>query len=112
MGAELGIALANGLWAFKTMLPAAVALAPALLKGALKVKVAAHLPDMSVAGCQRKWCDRQVLVPQSSIPGMFIVMLPWLYCPLVWVVYNIAFHLVGNLYFFFGLILQTFAPMT
>ena len=47
-GAELGIGLVNGLWAFKTMLPSAVALAPALLRGALKVKV---------------------LVPQSSIPG-------------------------------------------
>jgi hypothetical protein len=90
LGAELAIGLVNGLWAFKTMLPSAVAVAPAMLRGALKVKV---------------------LVPQSSIPGMFVVMLPWLYCPLLWCVYNLAFHMIGTLYLFFGLMLHAFAPM-
>jgi hypothetical protein len=64
--AELGISLMNALWAVKGMVPSAVAIAPALLRGSLTVKT---------------------LVPQSSIPGMFIILLPWLYCPLVWCIY-------------------------
>ena len=90
IAAEMGIALLIALMAFKTLMPASVALAPALIRGALKVKV---------------------LVPQSSIPGMFVVVLPWLYCPLVWVVFNVAFQLVGNIWLFFGLLLQALAPM-
>ena len=53
----------------------------------------------------------KVLVPQSSIPGMFIVLLPWMYCPLVWMVYNVAFQMVGNMWLFIGLIIQAFGPM-
>ena len=48
IGAELAISLMNALWAVKGMVPAAIAIAPALLRGALTVKT---------------------LVPQSSIPG-------------------------------------------
>ena len=44
--------MAAGSCPAQTMMPAAIALNPALLRGALKVKV---------------------LVPQSSIPGMFVV---------------------------------------
>ena len=61
VAAELLISLANALWAVKGMVPAAVAIAPALLRGSLTVKQ---------------------LIPQSTIPGMFVILLPWLYCPL------------------------------
>ncbi|GMI36994.1 hypothetical protein TeGR_g15104, partial [Tetraparma gracilis] len=91
IAAELGISLMNALWAVKGMVPAAVAIAPALLRGALTVKT---------------------LVPQSSVPGMFIIILPFLYCPLVWCIYNVAFQLTGTLVFFFGLLLLAFAPMS
>ncbi|GMI14344.1 hypothetical protein TrVE_jg11237 [Triparma verrucosa] len=91
VAAELLISLLNALWALKGMVPAAVAIAPALLRGALTIKT---------------------LVPQSSIPGMFVILLPWLYCPLVWCIYNIAFQLTGTLVFFFGLLLLAFAPMS
>jgi hypothetical protein len=91
VAAELGISLMNALWAVKGMVPAAVAIAPAMLRGALTVKT---------------------LVPQSSIPGMFVILLPWLYCPLVWCIYNVAFQLTGTLVFFFGLLLLAFAPMS
>jgi len=91
VAAELGISLLNALWALKGMVPAAVAIAPALLRGALTIKT---------------------LVPQSSIPGMFVILLPWLYCPLVWCIYNVAFQLTGTLVFFFGLLLLAFAPMS
>ena len=26
----------------------------------------------------------KMLVPQSSLPGVFVVLLPWLYCPIMW----------------------------
>ena len=55
--AELTLALSNALYSVQSMFPAAVAIAPALLRGALTVKT---------------------LVPQSSIPGMFVILLPWL----------------------------------
>ncbi|CAJ1368840.1 unnamed protein product [Effrenium voratum] len=71
-------------------LPAALALAPALLRGALKVKVTA---------------------PQSTIPGMFVVVLPLLYCPMTWGMYHIAFQLVGDLWMLLGLLVLAFAPM-
>ncbi|CAJ1399852.1 unnamed protein product [Effrenium voratum] len=70
--------------------PAALALAPALLRGALKVKVTA---------------------PQSTIPGMFVVVLPLLYCPMTWGMYHIAFQLVGDLWMLLGLLVLAFAPM-
>ena len=89
-GASVGISLYNALFMFKTLMPAAVALAPAMLRGALKVKV---------------------LVPQSSIPGMFVVILPWLYCPLVWVIYNLIAQVVGDPFLMYGLLCQAFAPM-
>ena len=64
---ELGIGLKHALMGFKIMIPAAVAIAPGLMKGALAVKM---------------------LVPQSSLPGVFVVLLPWLYCPIMWCLYS------------------------
>ena len=89
--AELGLSLTNALWAIKGMVPSAVAIAPALLRGSLTVKT---------------------LIPQSSIPGMFVILLPWLYCPLVWVIYNVAFQMTGTLVLFFGLLMLAFGPMS
>jgi hypothetical protein len=90
-GAELAISLLNALWAVQGMVPSAVAIAPALLRGSLTVKT---------------------LIPQSSIPGMFVILLPWLYCPLVWVIYNVGFQLTGTLVLFFGLLMLAFGPMS
>ena len=39
-------------------------------------------------------------------------MLPWLYCPLVWVLYNVGFQMLGNGVLFAALVLQAFAPMS
>mmetsp|Transcript_16605 Transcript_16605/g.42389 ORF Transcript_16605/g.42389 Transcript_16605/m.42389 type:complete len:189 (+) Transcript_16605:2-568(+) len=39
-------------------------------------------------------------------------MLPWLYCPLVWCMYNIVFQLLGNLIMLMGLLLLAYGPMT
>uniref|UniRef100_A0A7R9UPC8 Uncharacterized protein n=1 Tax=Diacronema lutheri TaxID=2081491 RepID=A0A7R9UPC8_DIALT len=88
---ELTIGLAHALMSFQIMVPAAISLAPGLIRGAMRAKT---------------------LVPQSSIPGMFILMLPWLYCPLVWCMYNIIFQLLGNLIMLMGLLLLAYGPMT
>ena len=42
---------------------------------------------------------------------MFVVILPWLYCPLVWCIYNLVFQLVGNIFLLFGLLVLAYAPM-
>lgn len=75
---------------FKIMIPAAVAIAPGLIRGALAVKM---------------------LVPQSSLPGVFVVLLPWLYCPIMWCLYNFLFQLIGNPWMLCGLLLLAYAPM-
>ena len=82
--AELTIAGINACLAFKIMVPSAVSMAPGLIRGALKIKT---------------------LVPQSSLPGIFILMLPWLFCPLVWAVYNLVFQLVGDVVLLLGLLI-------
>lgn len=87
---SMGMGFANGLRGFNTIMPAALALAPAMLRGALKVKVTA---------------------PQSTIPGMFVVVLPLLYCPMTWGMYHIAFQLLGDLWMLLGLLIMAFAPM-
>jgi len=88
---ELSIGLAHAVMSFQIMVPAAISLAPGLIRGAMTAKT---------------------LVPQSSIPGMFILILPWLYCPLVWCMYNIVFQLLGNLIMLMGLLLLAYGPMT
>ena len=87
---ELMIGLLHAFLGFKIMVPAAISIAPGLVQGALNVKM---------------------LVPQSSLPGVFIVLLPWLYCPIIWCLYNFAFQLVGDWFVLVGLLLLAYAPM-
>ena len=53
----------------------------------------------------------KMMLPQSSIPGMFIILLPWLYCPLAWCCYNFIYQLVGDGFSFGGLFLLAWAPL-
>eukprot|EP00520_Triparma_pacifica_P008489 CAMPEP_0118646036 /NCGR_PEP_ID=MMETSP0785-20121206/7827_1 /TAXON_ID=91992 /ORGANISM="Bolidomonas pacifica, Strain CCMP 1866" /LENGTH=2907 /DNA_ID=CAMNT_0006537973 /DNA_START=24 /DNA_END=8743 /DNA_ORIENTATION=+ len=87
---ELAVCTRHALHTFKTMTGATFALAPALIRSALKVKTA---------------------VPQSPMTGMFIIVLPWLYSPLVWVVFNVVFQLIGNWQLLVGLMAFAFGPM-
>lgn len=87
---EVTVAFINAFLSFKIMAPAAIALAPALVRGSMKCKA---------------------LVPQSSVPGIFIVALPFLYCPLVWALYNFVFQLVGSAWLLGGLLLLAYSPM-
>lgn len=75
----------------KTMFPAALSLAPGLLRGAVRMKM---------------------LVPQSIIPGMLVLILPWMSCPLAWCMYSIGFQIVGNVVLLFALLVAAFAPTT
>lgn len=84
-GAALGISQAA--LAFKVILPSAASLAPGLMRGAIKVKQ---------------------LVPQSSIPGMFVIVLPWLYSPLVWAVYSVVSQAVGSIWLLLGLVVLAY----
>ena len=84
---ELTIGIMHALMGFKMMIPAAIAIAPGLMKGALAVKM---------------------LVPQSSLPGVFVVLLPWLYCPIMWCLYNFVFQLIGNPIMLFALLLLAY----
>lgn len=67
------IGLKYGLTGFQILIAPAIAVAPGMMKGALAIKM---------------------LVPQSSLPGAFIVMLPWLYCPIMWCIYNLFVQVV------------------
>ncbi|GMH78425.1 hypothetical protein TL16_g07797 [Triparma laevis f. inornata] len=87
---ELSVCGSHAITTFKKMIGATFALAPALIRSALKVKTA---------------------VPQSPMTGMFIIVLPWLYSPLVWVVFNVVFQLIGNWQLLVGLIAFSFGPM-
>ena len=71
IGVEAVVGLFNGGRTLRTMLPTAVSLAPGMLRGAMRCKM---------------------MLPQSTIPGMIIVRLPWLYCPLAWCCYNFVFR--------------------
>lgn len=89
--AETSICMMLALRNFGTLFPAALSIAPGLLKGALRMKM---------------------LVPQSIVPGMFVLLLPWLYCPLSWSLYSIIFQFVGNPLVLLGLLVVAFTPLT
>ena len=105
-GGELLVSVSHAITSLKIMVPAAMSLAPGLLHGSMAVKT---------------------LVPQSPIPGILVLILPWMYCPLVWCTYNILLQLIGNwimvgsmvviaylymAYFFVGIRWHITKPMT
>merc|ERR1712194_236106 len=72
------------------MFPLTMAMAPGILEGAIRVKQ---------------------MVPQSSIPGMMIMLLPWLVVPFMWTLGSILIQLIANFWFIVGLILNIAAPL-
>ena len=53
----------------------------------------------------------KVLVPQASTAGMFVILVPWLYAPVLWCLFNFAFQYGGNWYLLPGFIILAFTPM-
>jgi len=68
--------LYSGLLSFQVLLPAAFSVAPGLLTAALRIKLVA---------------------PQSHLPGVFIVVMPLMYVPLVWACGVIAVQSIGEI---------------
>jgi len=88
--AESSVVMSLAVRNLGTLLPASLSIAPGLLKGANRMKL---------------------LVPQSGIPGMFVLVLPWMYCPLTWCIYSVISHMVGNISLLLGLMLLAYQPL-
>merc|ERR1719210_2655195 len=65
----------NGIASFQNLWPAALSLGPGIIKGAMRAKT---------------------IVPEASLPGAFIIILPWIYAPLTWALFNVVVQLFGN----------------
>lgn len=84
------VSIMNAITGVKSIWPAALSLGPGLLSGALRAKA---------------------LVPEASIPGIFVILLPWLYAPLSWALYNIVMQASGSLLVMAMLFVLAFAPL-
>jgi len=71
------------------LIPAVLSMVTGMLKASLAVKV---------------------LVPGSSLPGVFIIVLPLITTPIFWAVFNVIFQIVGGLDLLVGLMLLAFLP--
>jgi hypothetical protein len=87
---ESSIGLGDAMSMLLVLFPAALSVAPALLQASTFVKR---------------------LLPESSFPGVMIVLLPWLYTPMTWAVFNAFAQGVGDLSLTAGLIAVACAPM-
>merc|ERR1711969_360270 len=52
----------------------------------------------------------KILVPGSSLPGVFIIVLPLVTTPIFWAIFNVIFQIVGGLDLLLGLMLLAFLP--
>jgi hypothetical protein len=87
---ELSVGLFNGIKTFVTLVPACVALGPALIRAAKAIKI---------------------LLPESSFPPVIQMVVPILFSPLVWSMYNIVLQLVGDSWLLIALIIISFSPL-
>lgn len=71
------------------LFPAALSIAPGMMTGAIIMKT---------------------IVPQSTIPGIIMLQLPWLIVPLVWSFFSLAIQGFGNTWLFLGLAPMAFQP--
>jgi len=87
--ASMALGLYSGLLSFHRLLPAALSVAPGLLKAALRIKV---------------------VVPQSYLPGVFIVLMPLMYMPMVWACGVCAVQGIGEIWLLVSLACLAFSP--
>ena len=71
------------------LVPAVLSMVTGMLKASLAVKI---------------------LVPGSSLPGVFIIVLPLVTTPIFWAIFNVIFQIVGGLDLLLGLMLLAFLP--
>ena len=63
-----------------------------------------------VAGMLKASLAVKILVPGSSLPGVFIIVLPLITTPMFWAIFNVIFQIVGGLDLLIGLMLLAFLP--
>lgn len=78
-------------FAFRAALPEALSVAPGLLAAAIRIKVVA---------------------PQSFLPGVFIIITPLLYVPVVWSFCILIVQSSGDPFLLMGITLLVFSPLT
>lgn len=86
---EVVYGAALGLQNLPMLIPAVLSMVTGMLNASLAVKV---------------------LVPGSSLPGVFIIVLPLVTTPIFWAVFNVIFQIVGGLDLLLGLMLLAFLP--
>jgi len=80
----------SGVLSFRALVPLALSIAPGLLTAAIRIKV---------------------MIPESYLPGVFIVIMPLLYVPLVWSFSMFVMQGVGDPCLLAGIALVAFAPL-
>lgn len=87
---DIMAASATAFFTFLGMWPTALAIAPAAIDAALRSKI---------------------LLPQSSLPGLFVILLPLVTSPLVWSLYSMALEVGRSLVFWAACILLACYPL-
>lgn len=80
----------SSILSFRVVLPAALSVAPGLLLAAIRIKVVA---------------------PHSFLPGVFIVIMPLLYVPMIWSFTIFAIQHVSDPFLVVGITLVSFSPL-
>jgi len=80
----------NGIASFKSLWTAALSLGPGIIKGTMRAKS---------------------IVPEASLPGAFLVVLPWIYAPLAWSLFNVIVQIFGNWALLFAAMSFAFYPI-
>jgi len=87
--AYIAVGLYSGLLSFQVLLPVALSVAPGLLNAALRIKV---------------------MVPQSHLPGVFIVLMPLMYMPIVWACGACIVQSIGEIFPMVALVSMALSP--
>jgi len=84
------VGVINGLGSFKSLWTAALSLGPGIIKGTMRAKM---------------------IVPEASLPGSFVIILPWIYAPLAWALFNVVVQIFGSWALLGAMLSLTFYPL-
>ncbi|CAK0795939.1 unnamed protein product [Prorocentrum cordatum] len=80
----------SSILSFRALMPLALSIAPGLLEAAIRIKV---------------------MIPESYLPGVFIVIMPLLYVPLIWSFSAFVVQSLGDPCLLAGIALLAFSPL-
>lgn len=89
-GIDAAVGTMNAIMSSKGIYPAAMSLGPGLLQGALRAKA---------------------IVPEASVSGVFVILLPLVYAPFSWLLCNLLVQFSGNLFVLGALVMLAFSPL-